>query len=86
MKSVGVLTFHNIAPTVFEAARGGGGKVTQENLTKALKPVAAKLKIDFWDSKTGEAGKVGSNNKAVRYLSETVLKHIKQDTLSTSLL
>lgn len=88
MKSVGVLTMHNIAPVVFEAARpGGGGKVTQESLTQVLKPVAAKLKIDeFWDSSTGEAGKVGTNNKAVRHLSDTILKHIKAGVLSESLL
>jgi hypothetical protein len=86
MKSVGVLTMHNIAPTVFEAARAGGAKITEETLAHVLKPVAAKLKIDFWDSKSGEAGKVGSNNKAVRYLSDTLLKHIQPGALSSSLL
>jgi len=87
MKSVGVLTMHNIAPTVFEAARSGGaGKITQEALAKVLKPVAAKLKIEFWDSKSGESGKIGTNNKAVRYLSDTILKHVQPGALSTSLL
>jgi hypothetical protein len=72
---------------VFEAARAGGaGKITQESLTQVLKPVAAKLKIEFWDSKSGEAGKVGTNNKAVRSLSDTILKNIQPGMLSTSLL
>lgn len=87
MKSVGVLTMHNIAPTVFEAARAGGGKITQESLIHVLTPVAEKLMTDeFWDSKSGEAGKVGTNNKAVRYLSDRILKHIQPGMLSTSLL
>ncbi len=86
MKSVGVLTMHNIAATVFEAARANGGKITQENLAQVLKPVAAKLKIEFWDSKSGDAGKVGTNNKAVRSLSDMILKNIQTGMLSTSLL
>src|SRR5262249_1541834 len=75
MKSIGVLTMHNIAPTVFEAARAGGKKITHDALREVLEPVAKKYQTDFWNSKTGDAGKVGSNNKAVRYLSDVMLKH-----------
>ena len=82
MKSVGVLTMHNIAPTVFEAARAGGKKITQETLHEVLEPVAKKYPTDFWNSKTGEAGKVGSNNKSVRYLSDLILRHIRPGQLS----
>jgi DGQHR domain-containing protein len=86
MKSVGVMTMHGIAPTVFEAARAGGSKVTRESLVQILKPVAAKLTIEWWDSRSGEAGKVGTNNKAVRYLSDIILKYIRPGALSSSLL
>jgi DGQHR domain-containing protein len=86
MKSVGVLTMHNIAPTVFEAARAGGKKITQDALREVLEPVAKKYPTEFWNSKTGDAGKVGSNNKAVRYLSDLILKHIRPGQLSGSLL
>ncbi|HKV08241.1 MAG TPA: DGQHR domain-containing protein [Thermoanaerobaculia bacterium] len=86
MKSVGVLTMHNIAPMVFEAARVGGKKVTQEAIREVLEPVAKKYNIDFWDSKSGEAGKVGTNNKAVRYLSDLIVKQVRPGVLSSSLL
>jgi DGQHR domain-containing protein len=86
MKSVGVLTMHNIAAMVFEAARAGGRKITQETLHEVLEPVAKKVPVEFWDSKSGEAGKVGSNNKAVRYLSDLILKHTRPGQLSGSLL
>lgn len=86
MKSVGVLTMHSIAPMVFEAARAGGKKITQDTLQEVLEPVSKKLTIEFWDSRNGEAGKVGTNNKAVRYLSDLILKHIRPGALSSSLL
>jgi DGQHR domain-containing protein len=86
MKSTGVLTMHNISPIVFEAARAGGKKITQEALREVLEPVAKKLTIEFWDSRNGEAGKVGTNNKAVRYLSDLIFKHVRPGTLSSSLL
>lgn len=86
MKSVGVLTMHTIAPTVFEAAHSGGRKITPETLHEVLEPVAKKLPIEFWDSKSGEAGKIGTNNKAVRYLSDRILKHIHPGQLSSALL
>ncbi len=86
MKSVGVLTMHSIAPTVFEAAHVGGKKITADALHEVLEPVAKKLTIDFWNSKTGEAGKIGTNNKAVRYLSDQILKHVQPGRLSSSLL
>lgn len=86
MKSVGVLTMHSIAPTIFEAARADSGRITQDLLRQVLEPVAKKLTIDFWDSKTGEAGKVGTNNKAVRYLSGLILKYLQPGQLSGSLL
>jgi DGQHR domain-containing protein len=85
MKSVGILTMHNIATTIFEAARPNGGKITQEGIVKVLKPVTAKLGPDFWAT-DGESGQVGTNNKAVRYLSDKVLKHIQRGSLGTSLL
>jgi DGQHR domain-containing protein len=86
MKSVGVLTMHSIAPMVFEAARSGSRKITPETLNEVLEPVAKKLPIEFWESKSGEAGKIGTNNKAVRYLSDLILKHIQPAHLSSSLL
>ena len=86
MKSVGVLTMHSIAPTIFEAARANSGKITQDLLRQILEPVAKKLTIEFWNSKTGEAGKVGTNNKAVRYLSDQVLKYIQPGQFADSLL
>jgi len=87
MKSVGVLTMHSIASTVFEAVRASGKKITQDALRHVLEPVAKKLTVDdFWDSRTGEAGKVGTNNKAVRYLSDKILKQIRPGELSDSLL
>ncbi len=87
MKSVGVLTMHGIAPTVFEAVRASGKKITRDALRHVLEPVAKKLSVeDFWESRSGEAGKVGTNNKAVRYLSDRILKHIRPGELSESLL
>jgi hypothetical protein len=86
MKSIGVLTMHNISPMVFEAARVGGKKVTQEAIREVLESVARKLPTEFWDSRTGDAGKVGTNNKAVRYLSDLILKHVRPGALSSSLL
>jgi DGQHR domain-containing protein len=86
MKSLGVLTMHSIAPMVFEAARSGGRKVTLDTLHDVLEPVAKKLTVEFWDSKSGEAGKIGTNNKAVRYLSDQILKHIQPGQFSGSLL
>ncbi len=35
---------------------------------------------------TGEAGKVGSNNKAIRYLSELIIRHIGPGQLSEAFL
>jgi hypothetical protein len=86
MKSVGVLTMHSIAPMVFEAARAGGKKITAATLHEVLEPVAKKLTTEFWNSKAGEAGKIGTNNKAVRYLSDQILKHVQPGQLSSSLL
>ncbi len=86
MKSVGVLTMHNIAPLVFETARAGGKKITQDTLREVLQPVAEKFPVENWNSKSGEAGKVGSNNKAVRYLSDLLLKNIRSGQFSSSLL
>lgn len=86
MKSVGVLTMHSIAPMVFEAARSDGRKVTADTLHEVLEPVAKKLPVEFWESKTGEAGKIGTNNKAVRYLSDKILKHVKPGQFAGSLL
>jgi DGQHR domain-containing protein len=86
MKSVGVLTMHNIAPLVFETARASGKKVTEDTLHEVLAPVAKKVTTEFWDSKSGDAGKVGTNNKAVRYLSDLIIKHIRPAALSGSLL
>src|SRR5262249_6923961 len=85
MKSLGILTMHNIAATIFEAARIGGGKITQEAIVKVLRPVVAKVGPDFWAT-DGESGKIGTNNKAVRYASDKILKHIQRGSLGTSLL
>lgn len=84
MKSVGILTMHNIAVTIFEEARPAGGKITQEGILKVLKPVATKLNNGFWE-RDGDSGKVGTNNKAVRYLSDKILKHIQRGALGTAL-
>lgn len=86
MKSVGVLTMHNIATSVFEAARLGGGRVTQESIRSVLEPSAKGLPADFWHNRTGEAGRVGTNNKAVRYLSDAILGHVRPGALSTAIL
>jgi hypothetical protein len=59
-----------------EAARAGGKKITADALYEVLEPVAKKLTTEFWNSKTGEAGKIGTNNRAVRYLSDQILKHV----------
>jgi hypothetical protein len=86
MKSVGVVTMHAIAPSVFEAARAVGGKVTQEALKDVLADAAKNLDDDFWHSSTGQAGRVGTNNKAVRLLSDQVLKHLRSDQFSGAIL
>ena len=86
MKSVGVLTMHSIAPSVFEAARGIAGKVTQEAIKAVLAPAAKSLPADFWDSREGEAGRVGTNNKAVRVLSDKILPHLRAGGLAATLL
>jgi hypothetical protein len=88
MKSVGVLTMHGIAASVFEAARtsDAAGKVTLESVKRVLAPAARALGDTFWDSRSGEAGKVGTNNKAVRLLSDRILQHLRGGHLSTAIL
>jgi DGQHR domain-containing protein len=87
MKSSGVLTMHALAPAIFEAARATAGKVTQEALRRVLEPVAKNLnEDDFWDSKTGTAGRVGTNNKAIRFLIDQITQHLRASALTGSLL
>jgi DGQHR domain-containing protein len=87
MKSSGVLTMHALAPQVFEVARASAGKVTQEALRRVLEPVAKNLNEQtFWDSKTGTAGRVGTNNKGIRILMDQIAQHLRASELTGSLL
>jgi DGQHR domain-containing protein len=86
MKSTGVLTMHELAPVVFEAARAASGKVTEAALIKVLEPAKAALPANFWNGRHGMAGTVGTNNKAIRYVVAEIVKHVHGSELVASLL
>ena len=86
MKSVGVLTVHGIAPQVFELVRTQHGKVTQEGLNEALAGIAKEVPEVFWHSDDGDAGHVGTNHKAVRFLSDHLLEHLNPSQMASELL
>lgn len=85
MKSVGILTMHGIAPQVFELVRTKHGKVTEEGLTEIMECIAKEVTDDFWHS-GGEAGHVGTNFKAVRFLSDRLLEQINVEQMAAELL
>lgn len=84
MKSIGVLAMHSLAPSIFDAARQMDGKVTENAIIKVLQPAAKALRDDFWHSSTGEAGKVGTNNKGVRLVVERIRKHLATSAAFTA--
>jgi DGQHR domain-containing protein len=85
MKSVGVLTMHGIAPQLFEVVRTQHGKITEEGLTSVMEDIEKKVPEEFWSS-DGEAGHVGTNHKAVRFLSEHLLEHLNASEMASDLL
>jgi hypothetical protein len=79
MKSIGVLTMHALAPSIFDAARGSDGKVTEAGIVKVLQPAAKNLGDKFWDSGSGDAGTVGTNNKGVRLMMDRIRVHLSDN-------
>lgn len=86
MKSVGVLTMHGIAPQLFELVRTQHGKITEEALTSTMEGIAKEVPEVFWHSDNGEAGRVGTNHKAVRFLSDHLLEQLSADQMASDLL
>jgi DGQHR domain-containing protein len=86
MKSVGILTMHGIAPQVFEIVRTRHGKITEKGLTEVMESIAKEAPEVFWHSDDGEAGRVGTNHKAVRFLSDHLLEQLNAGQMASELL
>ena len=84
MKSIGVLTMHSLAPSIFDAARGIDGKVTETAIIKVLQPAARALGDKFWQSASGVAGTVGTNNKGVRLIMDRIRGHLSDNAAFTA--
>ena len=85
MKSVGILTMHGIAPQVFEVVRTNHGKVSQEGVNGVLEGIAKEVDEVFWHA-DGQAGHVGTNHKAVRFLSDHLLEQLNAGQMASELL
>jgi|GEM_PF-1274386 len=85
MKSVGILTMHGIAPQLFELARTRYGKVSESALAEILEEIAKEVPEVFWHTE-GEAGRAGTNHKAVRFLSDHLLEQLRADQIASDIL
>jgi DGQHR domain-containing protein len=85
MKSVGVLTLHGVAPQIFETVRARGGKLAEAAFADVMADLARDVPQVFWSSRDGEAGRAGTDHKAVRFLSDHLLEALGTNALQPAL-
>jgi len=77
-KTVGIFTLHKLFVKIITLSRDDKNRVTVEYIKNILSQIPSIFNSDYWNSKTGDAGKVGTNKKSFSFLAKKINEELNE--------
>jgi len=84
-KTVGIFTLHKLFVKIITLSREENNKVTVESIKNILSQIPDIFNSDYWNSKTGYAGKIGTNKKSFSFLAKIINDELNKSKVSVKI-